>query len=52
MKAWQVQRLGDPVQALGLAEVEEDTPEPGEVVIEVRAAALNFFDILLCRGEY
>jgi NADPH:quinone reductase len=52
MKAWQVQRLGDPVQALGLAEVEEPTPEPGEVVIEVRAAALNFFDILLCRGEY
>ena len=26
MKAWQVQRLGDPAQALGLAEVEEDTP--------------------------
>jgi NADPH:quinone reductase len=52
MKAWQVQRPGDPVQALGLAEVEEPTPEPGEVVIEVRAAALNFFDILLCRGEY
>jgi len=52
MRAWQVQRLGDPEQALQLAEVEEPRPEPGEVVIEVRAAALNFFDILLCRGEY
>jgi NADPH2:quinone reductase len=52
MRAWQVQRLGDPEQALRLAEVDEPRPEPGEVVIEVRAAALNFFDILLCRGEY
>ncbi len=52
MRAWQVQRLGDPEQALQLAEVEEPRPEPGEVVIEVQGAALNFFDILLCRGEY
>ena len=52
MRAWQVQRLGDPEQALQLAEIEEPRPGPGEVVIEVRAAALNFFDILLCRGEY
>jgi NADPH2:quinone reductase len=47
-----VQRVGDPEQALQLAEVDESRPESGEVVIEVRAAALNFFDILLCRGEY
>ena len=52
MRAWQVKRLGDPEHALELAEVEEPRPERGEVVIEVRAAALNFFDILLCRGEY
>ncbi len=52
MRAWQVQRLGDPEQALELAEVEEPSPGPGEVVIEVEATALNFFDILLCRGEY
>jgi NADPH:quinone reductase len=52
MRAWQVQELGDPEQALKLAEIEEPRPEPGEIVIEVRAAALNFFDILLCRGEY
>ena len=52
MKAWQVQQLGDPEQALRLAEVEEPVPESNEVVIEVQAAALNFFDILLCRGEY
>jgi len=52
MRAWQVQRLGDPDQALQLAEVDEPRPEPDEVVIEVLAAALNFFDILLCKGEY
>lgn len=52
MRAWQVQKLGDPEQALKLAEVEEPVPEANEVVIGVEAAALNFFDILLCRGEY
>lgn len=52
MRAWQVRRLGDPEQALELAGIEEPRPGPGEIVIQVQAAALNFFDILLCRGEY
>jgi NADPH2:quinone reductase len=52
MRAWQVQQLGDPERALKLVEVEEPSPASGEVVIEVEAAAQNFFDILLCRGEY
>jgi NADPH2:quinone reductase len=52
MKAWQVQQLGDPEKALRLEEVEEPEPGRGEIVVEVEAAALNFFDILLCRGEY
>jgi NADPH2:quinone reductase len=52
MRAWQVQKLGDPDKALQLAGVDQPRPGPGEVVVEVRAAALNFFDILLCRGEY
>ena len=52
MRAWQVHELGDPKSALLLEEVEEPKPSSGEVVVEVEAAALNFFDILLCRGEY
>lgn len=52
MRTWHVRQLGDPEQALKLTEVEEPVPGPGEVVVEVEAAALNFFDILLCRGEY
>ena len=52
MRAWKVHELGDPWEVLKLEEVEEPEPGPGEVVIEVEAAALNFFDTLLCRGEY
>ncbi len=52
MRAWQVHELGDPWEVLTLEEVEEPEPGPGEVVVEVDAAALNFFDTLLCRGEY
>jgi NADPH:quinone reductase len=52
MRAWRVCELGDPEEALKLEEVEDPSPEQGEVVVEVEAAALNYFDILLCRGEY
>src|SRR5215208_368188 len=52
MRAWQVHELGDPQEVLKLEEVEEPEPGRGEVVVKVEAAALNFFDILLCKGEY
>ena len=52
MYAWQVRELGEPEEVLKLEEVEEPEPGPGEVVVEVEAAALNFFDILLCQGKY
>ena len=52
MRAWQVHELGDPKDVLTLENVEEPEPGPGEIAVEVEAAALNFFDILLCRGEY
>ncbi|HEX2729144.1 MAG TPA: NADPH:quinone oxidoreductase family protein [Rubrobacteraceae bacterium] len=52
MRAWQVHELGDPKSALNLVETPEPRPGSGEVVVEVEAAALNFFDILLCKGEY
>ena len=52
MRAWQVKELGEPKDVLKLEEVEDPEPGPGEVVVEVEAAGLNFFDVLLCRGEY
>ncbi len=52
MKAWQVKRLADPEEALEIAEIEKPKLEEGSVIIKVEAAALNFFDILLCQGKY
>ncbi|MDQ3912439.1 MAG: NADPH:quinone oxidoreductase family protein [Actinomycetota bacterium] len=52
MQAWQVRELGEPEEVLKLEKVEEPEPGPGEVLVEVEAAALNFFDILLCQGKY
>jgi NADPH2:quinone reductase len=50
MRALQVTRHGEPAEVLAVREVEVPTPEPGEVLIRVAAAALNFNDIARCRG--
>lgn len=52
MKAWTVVRIGDPQEALELAEMEKPIPQAGEVLVKMEAAALNFFDILQCQGKY
>ena len=45
-------RLGEPADALDLVDVPEPQPGPGQVAVRVRATALNFPDVLLCRGHY
>jgi len=52
VRAWQVREVGEPRQVLTLETVPDLVPGPDEVVIAVRAAALNFADALLCRGTY
>lgn len=52
MKAWQVHRHGEPADALTLTQVSEPEPGEGQVLVRVRAAAANFPDALLCRGQY
>ena len=52
MRAWQVVRHGEPAQVLEVADVEEPSPGPGQVLVRVQAVALNFPDVLLARGEY
>lgn len=52
MRAWQVQQLGEPTDVMKLVDIPAPSPPPGSVVVEVATAALNFPDILLCRGEY
>ncbi|MEV4612661.1 NADPH:quinone oxidoreductase family protein [Kitasatospora sp. NPDC049258] len=53
MRAWQVGALGEPAEVMRLAQdVPEPTPGEGQVLVRVRAAAVNFPDALMCRGHY
>jgi NADPH2:quinone reductase len=52
VKAWQVSRLGEPAEVLDLAEVADPEPGPGQLSVRVLGAAANFFDALMCRGQY
>ncbi len=52
MRAWRVHELGEPADVLVLEDLEAPEPGPGEVAIDVEAAALNFPDVLMCRGHY
>ncbi len=52
MKAWQVQELGEPQDVLRWVDVDEPVAGPGQLKVRVDAVALNFPDILLCRGMY
>ena len=52
MKAWQVQELGEPEDVLRWVDVDEPEAGPGLLKVQVDAVALNFPDVLLCRGMY
>ncbi len=43
---------GDPADVLAVVTLPDPEPGPGEVVIQVAAAGLNFADILMCQGRY
>ena len=52
MRAWQVERMGEPRDVLTLTEVPDPEPGPGQVLVRVLGAAANFPDVLMCRGGY
>jgi len=52
MRAWRVHELGEPDAVMRLEDAAPPQAGPGQVAIDVEAAALNFPDVLLCRGEY
>jgi NADPH2:quinone reductase len=52
VKAWQVQELGEPQDVLRWVDVDDPQPGPGLLEVRVDAVALNFPDVLLCRGMY
>jgi NADPH2:quinone reductase len=51
MRAVVCSELG-PAESLELVEIPDPVPGPGEVVLDVRAAALNFPDTLVIEGKY
>lgn len=52
MYAWQASSLDEPEKALSLVDVPTPEPGPGQLLVRVRATALNFPDVMLCRGQY
>jgi NADPH:quinone reductase len=51
MKAVLCTRAGTP-EDLALGDLPDPVPGPGAAVVRVRAAALNFFDLLIIAGKY
>lgn len=50
MKCFEIQALGD--VAYHTAERPDPTPGPGEVVVGLKAASINFRDLMMVRGHY
>src|SRR3989441_9959328 len=51
MKAIVLHGVSEP-ETLRPEDVADPTPGPGEVVVRLRAAALNHRDVNICRGQY
>jgi NADPH2:quinone reductase len=52
MRAWQVRRQGSPLEVLESVDLEVPVPEPGEMRIRVRCAAIGMPDVFMCSGVY
>jgi NADPH2:quinone reductase len=51
MKAVTVRAFG-PIESIGIEDLPDPVPEPGEVVIDVVAAETNYPDLLVIEGKY
>ena len=52
MRALVVETLASDFTGVAIRDIPTPTPGPGEVLVKVRAAAVNFPDLLQARGEY
>ena len=52
MKALQFEALSDDLSGVSLADIKDPERKPGEVLVRVKAASLNFPDLLMTQGKY
>lgn len=52
MRAWRVDRPGEPSGVLSLADVPVPEPGPGQIRVRVTAAGIGLPDVLMCRHTY
>jgi len=52
MRAWRVDRPGEPLEVLILADVPIPEPGPGQIRVRVTAAGIGLPDVLMCRRTY
>lgn len=52
MRAWQAHQLGDPIDVLRLDEIDEPSPGPGEILVDIEATGLAYPEVLMCQGKY
>lgn len=52
MRAFVCHALREDATGVALEDVETPRPGPGQVLVKVAAASLNFPDILMCQGKY
>jgi NADPH:quinone reductase len=52
MRALVCHRLSEDFSGVAVAEIDAPQPGPGEMAVRVRAASVNFPDLLMCQGLY
>jgi NADPH2:quinone reductase len=52
VRAWQVQRHGEPRDVLHLVDIDPPIPGRGELRVRVQAAAVGLPDVFMCRSTY
>src|SRR5215470_8034275 len=50
MKAYRIEKFG--IDELSLVDIDEPKPQAGEVLVRLRAASLNYRDLMMIDGAY
>ena len=52
MRALVCHTLSEDWSGVDIREIDRPEPGPGEVLVKVHAASINFPDLLICQGKY